>query len=205
MRWYDRIFPTVQQTLPYLKEAAVEISKAKGVKDVLTWGKFPEVSQKPKAKIRDVNLLVRCSFDSEDLLAIDLAEDGPFSLEEEDMEMQGFNPKAVAFTRIYIKFANYNIDQWALSKDDKILHWGPVAETMEEWQRIRKESEIYASTKTGIARKNLCKCNIEDRIKWRSLYEENIQGLLFEPVVGWYASEVPSEDILKQSVSILSL
>ena len=50
MRWYDRIFPTVQQTLPYLKEAAVEISKAKGVKEVLTWGKFPEIAKNLKQK-----------------------------------------------------------------------------------------------------------------------------------------------------------
>lgn len=205
MRWYDRTFPTVGQTLPYLKEAALEISSVKGVKDILTWGKLTQISAKPTAKIRDLNLLVKSSFDSEDLLAIDLTEGGPFSLKKEELELQGFNPRAVSFTKTYIKFANYNIDQWALSKDDKILHWGPVAETMEEWQKIRKDAEAYASTRTGISRKNLCKCSIEDRNKWKTLYEEDIQNLLCEPVIGWYSSEISPEEILKQSISLLTV
>jgi hypothetical protein len=205
MRWYEKTFPTIKDTIPLLKEAAEEILRIKGVKDVLTWGHLVENLNKPKISVKDINLLTVCSFCSEDLLSIDQTESGPFGLKEEEMKIQGFNPKSVLFTRSYLKYANFNIDQWAISSDKKLLHWGPIPETIEEWINIRKESEKYASQKTGILKKQLCKSSSKEAARWKSLYDESIQNSLYENINGWYASETSCEEILNKSKKVLDL
>lgn len=203
MLWYERTFPTVEQSLPYIKDAAQDLSKTRGVKSVMVWGSFANILENPRSSTKNIDLLVTCSFDSEDLLAIDYTEGSPLGMTQEEMECLGFNPAAVAFTKKYVKYANYNIDQWAISKDGKLLHWGPVAETIEEWEGHRKIAEKAATDKTGISRKHLCKSSLQDRTRWKSVYDEAINHILCETTMGWYSSETNPEDILKKAVPLV--
>lgn len=202
MHWYERAMPKITDVLPYIQESADDISSIAGVNKIYVWGSFAENILNPNFNVRDIDLLVMCNFDSGDLLAIDKTQDGPLNISKEDLEDEGFNPQAVSFTKKYLKLAKYNIDQWAISRDNQLLHWGPVTDTVREWNDIRKEAEDSASNITGISHKKLCIANESMRKKWKESYSEYIMNFIEGGLVGWYASDTSIEDVMQRSIEL---
>ena len=95
-----------------------------------------------------------------------------------------------------------NIDQWAISQDERLLHWGPITETVSEWADLRKEAEAHAKEATGLTRKRLCRASNDDRSKWRNAYNEYVQDFITGGPVGWYASETILDDIIDQAIRL---
>ncbi len=194
--------PTVGDADEYIRQAAAEIAALPDVEGVYVWGSFAENISNPKFNIKDVDLLVRCNFNSGDLLAIDKTPFGAFEIPSNELEDEGFNPRAVSFTKKYLKFSQFNIDQWAISQDERLLHWGPITETVSEWADLRKEAEAHAKEATGLTRKRLCRASNDDRSKWRNAYNEYVQDFITGGPVGWYASETILDDIIDQAIRL---
>lgn len=203
MRWYERAMPTIKDTLPYVEEAALEISKLPEVTHVYACGSFAENIKNDSFNVKDIDLLVECSINSGDLLSIDKSSNGAFNIPTSDLEDEGFSPKAVAFTKNYLNFGKYNIDQWAISSDKVILHWGPITETVEEWKKLRSDAEKKAKNNTGLTRNKLCTVSEELREQWKKEYDSVIQDFISGGPVGWYASKAPADKILEKSIKLI--
>ena len=189
MRWYDRAIPKINDIMPYLKEAAKSISINKQVKNIYAWGSIAENFENKESRVKDIDILIECNFDSGDLLAIDNSQNGALKIAKTELEDLGFNPNAVFFTQSLLKLKAPSIDFWAVSKDKKLLHWGPITETIEEWKQIRKEAEIKAEEITNFSKKEILIASENDRKKWHEAYEKYIQDYANGCPQGWYASQ----------------
>lgn len=203
MNWYDRIMPTVREIEPLLKESSLSISSLPGVKEIRVWGSYAENYKDKATPIREVDLIVKCYFDSGDLLAIEKGPMGPFSIPASELEEEGFNPQAVKFTKGLLKSCNFNADLWCLSSDEKMLHWGPVADTVDEWKELRKQAETKAEEKTGLCKKNIRKSNEENAKEWIGIYESTLRAFINKGPLGWYQTAFSETDnILESSIKI---
>jgi hypothetical protein len=203
MGWYSDIMPTVGDLEPLVVASAESIYKLPGVSSVRAWGSYAENAQKKTARIREVEILVKCSFNSGDLLAIEKGPMGPFNIHPNDLEDLGFNPKAVKFTKGLLKSCSFRSDLWTYSSDKKLLHWGPVADTIEEWKEVRKQSEEIAEKRTGFCRKTLKKASEEEAKEWVQSYEESLQSFISEGPLGWYESACSeTREIIDSSIEI---
>jgi len=195
--------PTVRELEPMLKESSVKISSLPGVEELLTWGTYAECIRNKETPIREVELLVKCSFDSGDLLAIEKGPMGPFNIPFRDLEEEGFNPKAVKFTKGLLKACEFNVDYWCLSSDKQMLHWGPVADTIDEWRDLRKKAEEEAEAKTGYCRKTLKKASQQEAQEWIQLYENTLRLFIDKGPLGWYQASVEeNDDLLKSAIKL---
>lgn len=202
MRWYERAMPTIGDAEPYIRQVAKELAETKGVKSVYVWGSFADHIKNSKYNIKDIDLLTVCGFDSEDMLSIDRSPFGAFETAESELEDMGFDPIAVAFTKKYLKYSQYNIDQWSVSKDGKLLHWGPLAESVEEWKDLRKSAETNASAATGFSRKHLGKATEADRRQWKEAYDKTVQDYISGGHIGWYAADSCTKEILEKAIRL---
>lgn len=202
MRWYERAMPTIGDTEPYIQAMAKELAGVQGVKNVYVWGSFAENIKNSKYNCKDIDLLVVCGFDSGDLLAVDKTPFGAFETPEDQLEDHGFDPKVVSFTKKYLKYSQYNIDQWALSKDNRLLHWGPLSDSIEEWKVLRKAAEDNAKSLTGLSRKQLCKASNDKRQQWRDAYDKIVQDFISGGPIGWYAAETVEENLLDRAIKL---
>jgi hypothetical protein len=202
MRWYEKAMPTVKDIASFVDEAAISLRTIKGVKAVHTFGSFAENISNPKFNVKDVDLLVECRFESGDLLAIDCGATSPLYLSRDDLEEEGFDPDCVAFTKKCLDLRKMSFDMWAIAKDQVLLHWGAMPESVEEWKEIRKKAEIDATIATGLKRANLCSASESERKSWKTAYDQTIQNFVNDHPTGWYASTADPKQILKQSIKI---
>jgi len=202
MRWYQRALPTVGSVLPNVEKAAAEISALNGISGVFAWGSLAENITDKTSSIKDIDILVTCDFDSGDLLAIEKGPAGPFSIKSSELEEEGFNPLAVAFTKRFVRSAGFRVDYWALSKDDKLLHWGPITDSVEEFKELRKDAEEKVSKKLELERKNLHKASAAKRQNWLDQYTESIRSCVASGPLGWYMASASSEEILCNAVKL---
>ena len=202
MRWYDRAIPRINDIVPYLKEASKTISLNKQVKNVLAWGGLAENFENKNYRVKDIDILIECNFDSGDLLAIDNSSNGALKIAKSELENLGFNPEAAAFTQSILKMKAPSIDFWAISKDKKFLHWGPITETIEEWKQVRKEAEIKAENTTGLKKKEALTLSDSERKKWHEAYEKHMQDYAQGCPQGWYASSNKIDKILDKTIKL---
>jgi len=202
MRWYQRALPTVESVLPGVEKAATEIAALNGINEVFAWGSLAENITNKTSSIKDIDILVTCDFDSGDLLAIEKGPTGPFSIKSSELEEEGFNPLAVAFTKQFVKSAGFRVDYWALSRDDKLLHWGPITDSVEEFKELRKDAEEKVSKKLNLERKNLHKASATKRQSWLDQYTEEIRSCVASGPLGWYMALASSEEILCNAVKL---
>lgn len=203
MGWYNRIMPTVEELEPLLKESAQIISNLPGVEEVRAWGTYAECSHQKKTPIREVDLLIKCSFNSGDMLAIEKGPMGPFSLPYSELEEEGFNIKAINFTKKLLKSCQFNAEFWSLSSDNKLLHWGPVSDTIDEWKEIRKNAEEKAETETGLTIKTIKQATQEQAKEWIQLYENALRVFINKGPIGWYQSYCPeNQELLESSIKL---
>jgi predicted nucleotidyltransferase len=202
MRWYDRAIPKINDIMPYLKEAAKSISTNSQVKNVYAWGAVAENIANEESRVKDIDILIECNFDSGDLLAIDNSYEGALKIAKSELEDLGFNPSAVSFTQSLLKLKAPSIDFWAISKDKKLLHWGPITETIEEWKQVRKEAETRAEETTKLTKKEVLSACESDRKKWHQAYETYIQDYSNGCPQGWYASQNDVDKIFEKTTKI---
>ncbi len=136
-------------------------------------------------------------------MAIDKTPFGAFETPEDQLEEHGFDPRVVSFTKKYLKYSQYNIDQWAISKDNKLLHWGQLTDSVEEWKTLRKSAEDNAKSVTGLSRKQLCKSSENKRQQWRDAYDQTVQDFISDGPIGWYAAEIIDENILDRAIKLI--
>jgi hypothetical protein len=202
MKWYERAIPKIGDIQPYLKEAAKNIASLNRVKNVYAWGIVAEKYDDKNFRIKDVDILIECNFDSGDLLAIDNSMQGALKIARNELEDLGFSPEAVDFTKTILKHKIPSIDFWAVSRDKKLLHWGPMTETVEEWKQVRKEAESKAETITGIKKKEIVKASESDRKKWHEAYENHIQEYSNGCPQGWYSSQNNVDKIFDKTIKL---
>jgi len=203
MHWYERAQPTVQFLLEDVKSSIETISSIEGVDSVKVWGSFAENIKKATASVKEVDLVISCNFNSGDLLAIDKGSNGPFDIPFSDLEDEGFNPLAVSLTKKLIKSCStFNPEFWVVSRDQKLLHWGPVYDTIEEWKEVRKSADSKAEEITGIDRSSLHKSSKSDISNWFGIYEETIKEAAIAGPMGWYASSSECQEMINDSIDL---
>jgi hypothetical protein len=202
MRWYDRAIPQINDVMPYIKEAAKSISAFAQVKNVYVWGGIAENVDNASFRVKDIDILIECGFDSGDLLAIDSSSEGALKIASSELEDLGFNPSAVRFTSSLLKMKAPSVDFWAVSKDQKLLHWGPITETVEEWKQVRKEAESKAEIATGVSKKDLHRTSEAERRKWHEAYEQSIHDFSEGCPQGWYASQNNVDKVFEKAIKL---
>lgn len=204
MNWYEKLIPNVSDKKEEVSGICENISNIPECEAVYIWGSFAENFKNKTAFVREAEILIKCNFDSGDLLAIDKSSSGPFGIPNEELEDMGFNPKAVSFTRKAIKMVQPYMEIWALSRDNKLLHWGPISDTVEEWKNLRKEAEIHASNELNLNKTALKKANREEVQQWMSEYQCFIRKEIeSRSPVGWYESKFKDiDEVLSSCIKI---
>jgi hypothetical protein len=203
MKWYEKAIPKIRDILPSITEACKKISNSSQVKNIYAWGSFAEKFNDMDYRIKDIDILIECDFDSGDLLAIDNSSEGSLKMASTDLEDLGFNPDAVKFTKSLLIHKVPSIDFWAISNDNKLLHWGPITETLEEWKQIKKEAEKKAESTTGLSKQEIVRLSEEDRKKWHESYESYIHEYSSGCPQGWYASQNSVDKIFDNVVKLV--
>jgi predicted nucleotidyltransferase len=202
MKWYDRAIPKIKDVEPYLKEAAKNLSANPQIKNIYVWGSVAEKFSDKEHRIKDIDILIECNFNSGDLLAIDNNNEGALKIARNELEDLGFNPEAVDFTKTILRHKIPSIDFWAISNDKKLLHWGPITETVEEWKQVRKEAEEKAEALTGIKKKEIIRASETDRKKWHAHYEKYIHDYSNGCPQGWYSSQNNVDKIFEKAIRL---
>jgi len=200
--WYKRALPKIKDITPHIEEIAKTIKKIEGINELLLWGSFIKYADKPNHIIKDIDLIAKTSFFSEDLITITDNEDSLFQKSTEILEEEGFDPKCVNFTKEFLSFKDYNIDHWAISDDKKLLHWGIISDSRDGWDELKKEAENYADSMTG--NKNLSKLKQIEKDQWSKSYDFYVNKALVKSKAptGWYLSAENIEEILKETKTI---
>lgn len=202
--WYKKSMPKIKNIKPNINKMASAILSINGVKSVLAWGSYVENQNKPNFIIKDIDLIAVCDFYSEDLLSItEDKNNSPFKINEKDFENLGFDKNAVKFTEKFISLEKYNIDPWAISNDDKLLHWGAISPDKEEWDEIKKEAEEYTDFLIGVERKELHKFSQKIKDKWKLSFDHYIFKFISDMPRGWYQSEHHISEILPNTIKII--
>ena len=122
--WYKKSMPTVKDVKPHLQEIAQLVKSIEGVNDIFVWGSLAKNMNRNSFIIKDIDIIAKNNFFSEDLLAIIDDINSPFKMaSSQELESEGFDPLAVSFTKSFIGLKKFNLDHWAISKDNKLLHW----------------------------------------------------------------------------------
>jgi len=201
--WYQKSMPKIAVVETNIGNIANNIMGIDGVKSVLAWGSFVKNATKKNSVIRDLDIIAVNNIFSEDLLSITNDNiNSPFNLSVTELEDEGFDPKAVKFTKAFIKIKDYNIDHWAISSDDKLLHWGAFIENKDHWREIREQAEKHARKQTKTERKNLHKASQTIKNRWTDNYNHWINKYLAGMPEGWYKLNCNIDDILKETKKI---
>jgi len=200
--WYKKCMPKIKDVEKQLPSIISNIKKINGIKSVYAWGSYRNNYEDPDFRIKDLDIIARTSFNSEDLISIsDKIIDA--GLNDLLLIEQGYDPNVVKFSGEFIKIKDFNIDHWAITEDNKLLHWGAIVVDKEESDDFNKEAEKYAQKETGINRNKINKSSLQKRNSWYNSYHTFITKFFSNMPSGWYCStETNIRDILKNSMKI---
>ena len=199
--WYKKSMPKISLVKENIDNIVKKILKINGVKSVFAWGSF--VKNKPNSVIRDLDLIASTDIFSEDLLSITDDEiNSPFNLSTTQLENEGFDPKAVKFTKSFLAIKDYNVDHWAMSNDKKIFHWGACIENKDHWNEIKEKAEKYAKEETSVDRKSLNKANQRMKNRWTAKYDHWVSKYLMGIPQGWFELKYDVNDVLKEAKNL---
>ena len=184
--WYKKSMPRVAEVKKDLIELANDLQEIEGVSEIFAWGGLAKNYNDSKASIKEIDVMLKTSFYSEDLIAINDSNESPLSMSEEKLENFGYDVDAVGFTKQLIKQNNFNFKKWVISSDNKILHWGGIPESIEEWYEIKKEAEEYAEIATNCCSEKIKTKSTELQNKWATTYDHKINKYLSGMPRGWY-------------------
>jgi len=194
--------PQIGQITPHLGEIATSIKKIKGVKSIYIWGSYAKNITHENYRVADLDIIIKTSFNSGDLLSINesiLKANHSLNYLEE----QGYDPDVVKFSKDLFNVKKFNIDHWAISSDNALLHWGPVSTCKKESEEINLDAEIFAEKKTGISRFKMNRSSEKIRKNWYSSYVDFKKQYFEKMPFGWYkSSEKDIKSILNQSIKL---
>ena len=144
--------PCVKDVQPFVNIIANEIKAISGVLQVYAWGSYVENLTNPNYIVKDLDIIAKTKFNSSDLMSIDAHKYGAIGMKPQDLEDSGFNPEAVAFTKKFLSYNKYNVDHWCISSDKKLLHWGAIPDTQEDWRELHASAEKEAQKDSGLSR-----------------------------------------------------
>ena len=197
--WYNLIIPKVSEVKSILKNLIAPIKNTKGINGIYLWGSTASYYKNAAYRVKNIDIVYDTDCFSEDLLAIEkeiLHTADIIILEDEGFDLLAFN-----FTKKIEEINKSGINQWALSSDQKLLHWGPICSTIDDSQAIKEEAEKYAIKQTKI--KNLEKTSNKNRNNWYQFYEEYINKYFNNVPMGWYQSEETNiKNILNNIIKI---
>ena len=207
--WYKRSMPTVAQFKPFMLNLCETVKKIKGVNSVLVWGPFVNHIGEPEFVLKNVDIVAANDFHSGDLLSLstdttslEKNANSVFNLSKEKLEDEGFDPGSVSFTKKFIALKKYNVDHWAISNDDIVLHWGPLPAAKNEWEIIKKEAESYADGITGTSLFALHDKNQKTKNEWSVFYDQFVSQALSGMPFGWYKSDYNAKEILQTGLRL---
>lgn len=198
--WYKKSMPTIKIVKSSISDITKKISDIQGVKEVYAWGSYSKNINNVNYPIRDLDIIVKTNFISEDLLSISENPVLPFNLKASSLIEEGYNPKVVKFSKDFTSIKNFNIDHWVISKDKKVLHWGPTFETREEWESVKREAENFAKISTGLDRSKL-NSDLKKQ-KWQNEHDYHINIFMSEMPNGWYQTSCKIKDIEEQFINL---
>jgi hypothetical protein len=201
MSWYKQSMPTVKEISAIVGQICSEIKLIGGVTAVHIHGSYAENVNRPTYVVKDLDIIASTKFDSGDLLAIDNSKYSALRTHPSELEDEGFNPHAVAFTKRFLTYEKYNVDHWATSSDGKLLHWGACPENEQEWASLHAEAEAAAEKITGHSRHKLPK-TASDRRAWRELYDQHIAKFISSKSIGWFLSEHTADEIIAKALEV---
>jgi hypothetical protein len=202
MSWYKQSMPTVADLMPVIDGLCKEIKAIAGVTDVYLWGSYMEHLDKPTYAVKDVDIIAATNFDSGDLLAIDNSKYSALRLHPNDLEDEGFNPQAVAFTKRFLSYSKYNVDHWAVSRNGKLLHWGAMPDNQDDWAELHAEAEARARETCGVKRAELHRATPEKRSEWKGVYDSYIASFLSKKATGWCQSQHKFAEIAEKAKKV---
>lgn len=202
--WYKKRMPQVKEVKNELTQLASNLRGVNGVEKVYAWGQLAENYNKEKENIKEIDIVLKTSFFSEDLMSINDSDDSPLYMPLNHLEEFGYDPDTVIFTKnIIAKYNNpFHFKKWAISSDNKILHWGGIAESVEEWQEIKKEAEEYAEISTGSSKEKIKTQSIELQNKWAIVYDHMLNKYLSDMPRGWYPYNCKLKEIKNQLIEL---
>lgn len=193
--------PCVKDVTPYVGEVCAGIKQVPGVTAVYLFGSYAQNQSKPSFVVKDVDVIAQTTFNSGDLMAIDNSRYSALRIRPDELEEQGFDPQAVAFTKRFLAYQQYNIDHWATSSDGKLLHWGAIPDTREDWLELHEQAEKSANESTGIKRQNLGS-KIAKKKEWKTAYDNYIARFISKGGGGWFPSETDVAEVIASAVRI---
>lgn len=200
--WYKKRMPRVAEVKKDLIDLANELQDIKGVSRIYAWGSLAENYNNSKASIKEIDVMLKTSFFSEDLISINDSGDSPMRMSEDKLENFGYDVDAVNFTKQLIKLNSFNFKKWVISSDNKILHWGGIPESIEEWYEIKKEAEEYAEIATNCSSEKIKTKPVEIQNKWATTYEHKINKYLSGMPKGWYPLNLKVKDIQSNLIEL---
>tara|TARA_Y100000310_G_scaffold326019_1_gene390347 strand:+ start:3765 stop:4382 length:618 start_codon:yes stop_codon:yes gene_type:complete len=198
--WYTKCLPTIKNLSSSVNNILQEIKKADEVKNVYLWGSYAKNIKNSSFRVKDVDVLAQTSINSEDLVSIDKLIISEKKTSEE-LQDEGFDPAAVAFSKKIASLDFPLLDMWVISGDNKLVHWGAIEQGRKESDEIKKEAETFAENQTGLSVKKVSLATESRRTNWYSNFHNHYSKQLSGMPSGWYISdEKDIKSILKNEV-----
>ena len=200
-KWYKKSMPNIKEVTKSLPKLTEKLKMVPHLKKAYISGDYVAHKNNPNYRIKNIDIVVKANFLSEDLLAInnDIIK---LHGKKEYLEEQGYCPKAIKFSQNLLSIEQNNLNFWAISKDKKLLHWGPIPENVEELNMVNKDAEEYAHKTTGFNLSKMKKISETKRENWYNVYKNYLNTYFSDMPLGWYKSNVSLKNMIKSSMEI---
>jgi predicted nucleotidyltransferase len=200
--WYNKSLPRIKDVAPLITSVADQLKKVNGIKDIYVWGSYTKNKSNQNFRIKDVDLLLHTNLHSEDLISIDHNIVNA-NMKEECLVEDGFDPICIKFSKTLTSIEHPVFDYWAISKDNKLLHWGAMFADKNDSDIVKQEAEKYAEDQTGISSKKLKNGSDNTRSNWYISYNRYYTKQLSDMPSGWYQStETDIRSVLDNAMKI---
>ncbi|MFA5600052.1 MAG: hypothetical protein WDA06_05585 [Phenylobacterium sp.] len=198
--WYQQILPTVDFYKQNLNRWASILKENNNINSVFVWGEYVTNLNNKKHILKYVDMLVTSNFHSEDLSSIINNELSPLNIKLSVLENLGYNTDTILFTNEFIKLGK-NIKKWVLSKDNKILFWGPELNFSNN--ELMLEAIKYAENITNIKYAEL-QTQDKNHIKhWEDIYDCLLCINSKDTPQSWHITNIKKNNIINKGILIL--
>lgn len=200
--WYKKRMPRIAEVKNDLIDLVSSLKSIDGVKTIYAWGSLAENFNQEDISIKEIDIVLKTKFFSEDLMSINDSGNSPLHMSLDKLEDFGYDMSAVNFTKKLTANNKFHFRKWVISSDNKILHWGGIPESIEEWNEIKKEAEEYAEISTNCSSEKIKTQSIDIQNKWAMVYDHKINKYLSDMPRGWYSYNCKIKDIKDQLIEL---